>query len=232
MSTNKGKSQVMKPKKNRNRKGRMRLGGLPLTFTPGPAAMKKILTYEYIFGLTEAAVGAGQWNSFRLNSIYDPDYTGVGTSALGYSTYALLFSRYRVVRTRLFLRIVDATNVAGGAQTVGVICNANPTFTATVLNWAAQPFAVSRVLMGSSGQAHSMCTIDKTIDLHKIAGVTQQQFLMDQDYGATFGSNPTTSLYAHVFVHGKLSSSAEIARVEMRMVFETELSQPLASVTV
>ncbi len=206
-------------------------GRMPLYFSPGLTAVRKILTYETVFGLTEASAGAGAFTSFRLNSIYDPDYTGVGISALGYSTYALLYSRYRVIRCRIFLRAVASTGVAGGAQTVGFIPTANSTFTSNPLNWAAQPLAKSKVLMALNAGSRVMTTMDYQIPLHRVAGVTRQQYLIDQDYGATFGANPVSNLFLHVFLHGKLSSTAEVGRFELRLVYDVELSQPLASIT-
>lgn len=223
--------QGEKRRQKKNRKGSRALA-VPTTFIPGPTAQKRVFCYESVFGLTEAAAGAGAFQSFRINSIFDPDYTGVGSSALGYTTYALLFARYRVLRVRVILRFVNQTAVAVGGQTVGVIFNASGVFSSNPLTWPAQPYAVSRVLQGNAGGQHSLATIDMTPPLHKIAGVTRQQFMNDQDYSSTFGASPATSLYAHVFTHGKLSSSAESCRFEVRLVFDTELSMDLATITV
>ncbi len=205
---------------------------IPTTFVPGPPVTRRYLTYESVLGLTEGAAGAGAFNSYRLNSIYDPDYTGTGTAALGYSTYAYLFGRYRVLGCRVILRFVDATAVPSGGQIVGVIFNANGTFTANPLNWPSQPYAHSKILQGTSGGANCVASFNLVPDLAKVAGVTKAQFKQDQDYSATFGSNPVTSLYAHVFLTGKLSSSAETARVEVRLIYDVEFSMPLATITV
>lgn len=227
-----------KPKRNANKSGNRRgkrrapRARLPMTFVPGPSAQRRVFCFEQVYGLTEAAAGAGAFNSFRINSIFDPDYTGVGSSALGYSTYAYLYGRYRVLSTRVLLRFVDVTAVATGGQIVGVIFNANGVFSSNPLTWPSQPFAKSTILQGNQGGEHSACTLNLTPPLHKVAGVTRSQFLADQDYSATFGSNPATPLYAHVFMTGKLSSAAESCKVEVRIIYDTELSMPLASVTV
>ncbi len=222
---------AQKPKQGKGKRGKG-AGGLPLTFVPGPSVQRRIFAYEQVLGLTEAAAGSGAFNSFRLNSIFDPDYTGVGQTALGYTTYSYLYGRYRVLRVRVLLRFVDGTTVASGGQIVGVIFSANGTFSSNPLTWPSQPYAVSRVLQGNNGGAHSACTMNLTPSLHKIAGITKNQFQSDQDYSATFGSNPASGIYAHVFVSGKLSSTAETTRVEVRIIMDTELSAPLAAVTV
>jgi len=40
---------------------------------------------------------------FRANSIFDPDFTGVGHQPLSHDQYALRYSQYRVVSGQLFL---------------------------------------------------------------------------------------------------------------------------------
>lgn len=225
-------NRKMRPGKGGMRRGKSRLAAIPSTFVPGPPAQRRFFVFEQVYGLTEAAAGAGAFNSFRINSIYDPDFTGAGSSALGYSTYSYLYGRYRVLRVRVILRFVDNTPDSKGGSIVGVIFNSNSTFSSNPLTWPAQPFAFSKVLQGDTGGQHSVVNFDLQPALHKIAGVTPAQFKMDQDYSATYAANPASSLYAHVFLTGKLSSAAEAARVEVRLVFDVELSQPVASITV
>jgi hypothetical protein len=219
-------------KSRRNKRRGRRAPPLPMTFVPGPSAQRRIFAYENVIGLTEGAAGTGAFNSYRLNSIYDPDFTGGGTSALGYSTYSYMYGRYRVLRCRVFLRFVNNTGTPTGGIIVGVICTSNSTFSSSAITWAIQPFSSSKVLQGNAGAPHSVCTFNIQPRLHRVAGITPAQFKNDQDYSALFAANPTTSLYAHVFMAGKLSSSAESVRVEVRLIYDTELSMPLASITV
>ncbi len=223
------KKDNRKPRRPR-RRGTVKKPSLPLTFSL-PTAERRTLAYETVFGLTESAPGAGDTHSFRLNSIFDPDFTGVGVSAMGYSTYNLFYTRYRVLAVRVYARVFAATGVAGGAQTAGFITTANSTFTSNPVYWPGQRGAVSAVLSSVNGGANVMHTFDKRLPLHVVAGITADQYRIDQDYGAVFGANPVTPLYLHFFVHGLLSSSAEVARVDLRLIYDVELSQPLASIT-
>lgn len=65
---------------------------------------------------TETTTGFGQY-SFRANSIYDPDYTGVGHQPMGHDTLELLYGRYTVVGSAITVRL---TNRNSTAQSYGI----------------------------------------------------------------------------------------------------------------
>jgi len=53
------------------------------------------LTYQHTDVLGNGTV-TGDFNIYRLNSPFDPDYTGTGSSAIGFATFANLYDRYYV----------------------------------------------------------------------------------------------------------------------------------------
>jgi hypothetical protein len=54
------------------------------------------MTFASSGGVAESAAGSGATYFYRLNSVYDPDATGVGASAIGYTTWAALYLNYKV----------------------------------------------------------------------------------------------------------------------------------------
>lgn len=42
---------------------------------------------------------------FRLNSLYDPDLSGLGTQPVGYDQWAAFYNKYRVVSTEVEIRV-------------------------------------------------------------------------------------------------------------------------------
>lgn len=224
------------PAKKNNRKGKKQkwvqkgqTPSVPAFFRPGPLVQYADLAYSAAPGLTEGALGAGTLYVYSLSSIYDPDVSGAGTTALGYTSYSSFFTRYRVIRARIEISAVPY-NTTGGSMIVGYMVGPNSTVTATSTLWPVQTNSFSKLVHSATpGGSHGMANFKRTIDLARIQGVTKQQFMSDLDYSGAFGSSPARQSYLILFVRGT-GSAAAVASFDVRIVYHTELSQPLQTV--
>lgn len=226
---------VKMPNKNNkgNRKGKNKPQGkvsVPAFFRPGPVVQYADFAYSAAPGLTEGAVGAGALYVYSLSSIYDPDVSGVGTTALGYTSYSSFFTRYRVVRTRIEITATPYSTSTGTAMIVGYMVGPNSTVTSSSTLWPVQTNSHSKMVHAATpGGSHGMANFKTTVDLARVQGVTKQQFMTDLDYSASFGSNPARQSYLILFVRG-LGGAVAVASYDVRIVYHTELSQPLQTV--
>ncbi len=203
---------------------------MPTFFRPGPTVQYADFAYAEVPGLTEGVVGAGSLYVFSLSSIYDPNVSGVGTTALGYTSYSSFFTRYRVVRARVEITATPYNNATGTAMTLGYMVGPNSTVTSSAALWPVQTNSYSKLVHAATpGGMHGMANFSKTIDLARVQGVTKQQFMTDLDYSAAFGSSPARQTYLVVYVRGH-GSVAAVASFSVRIVYHTELSQPLQTV--
>jgi len=178
--------------------------------------------------IAELSAGSGAIYQFRLNSLYDPDYSGTGSTAQGYTAYSSLYGLFRVLRTRVIVRFYNGTS---GNSTVGLLPSLNTTVSSTIGYLMAQPFAMSKVVQSNAGGYHSVASFDTVVDLARVAGVSNSQFMNDFDFTHTTGSNPAKSIYLTLFLAGH-SASIQSVGYELRLVHDVELSQPLDTVTV
>ncbi len=228
MANNKVKGNAQSTgRRSRRRRRVARLRALPLTTTTGVPALREVLAYHQTGSLTEAAAGTGAFYTFRLNSIYDPDYTGVGTTAVGYSARSNFFGRYKVLRARFSVRFWGST---GGNCLVGVMFGGNTTIAASPLLWAVEPNSHSKMLQGNTGTTHAVVSFDHHVDLPRVLGITKRQFDVDLDYQAAFGTNPQLQAYATIWLFGQ-SGTAQAAVYDVRVSYDTEFSQPLQAIT-
>jgi hypothetical protein len=51
--------------------------------------------------------GTSSSYTWRLNSLYDPDYTSTGKQPYMYDQYSAVYNRYRVIKTELIVDIVN-----------------------------------------------------------------------------------------------------------------------------
>lgn len=224
------------PSNKNNRKGKSKSqkriqqkAQVPAFFRPGPVVQYADLAYSDAPGLTEGALGAGTLYVYSLSSIYDPNVTGAGTTALGYTSYSSFFTRYRVVKARIEIN-ATSYNTTGGAMIVGYMVGPNSTVTATSTLWPVQTNSFSKAIHSATpGGSHGMANFKRTVDLAKIQGVTRQQFMTDLDYSGAFGSSPARQSYLILYVRGIGSAIAQ-ASFDVRIVYHTELSQPLQTV--
>ncbi len=223
-----GKQKNKKNKRTRNNReqGLAIPKRFPLTTTTGRPAITDVLAYHTRLNLTEAAAGTGAYNTFRLTSIYDPDFTGVGTTALGYTTKSGFYGRYRVLKVRY--SVLFYSNISFHT-TVGLLIGGNSTFSSTPNNWAVEPNAKVRWVFGQQGVDKSQVMIEGYVEPHRVLGVTKQQFMTDNDFSSPFASNPIYPVYMHVWVVNDQGAVANIS-VDVRISFLTEFSQPLQSI--
>jgi len=214
-----------KSKPRRGRRGRARIPPSTLMIVP-PAFKRTYCAYQSSNSVSEGAAGAGAIYQFRLNSLYDPDYTGVGTTAAGYTALSAMYGYFRVVSARVIVRAALTTN---GMSIVGMVAGLNGTLTANILQLQIQPNANSKMLQGNTGGQHSVCTFDRTYNMPRICGLTKQQYLTEMDFAHLGGSNPARSVYLTVFMVGQ-SGVAQTVQFNTRIIYEVELSDPLQTV--
>jgi hypothetical protein len=201
---------------------------MPTALQIVPTAFSRIYPAYVGYGsFTEAAAKVGGFSTYRLNSIYDPDFSGVGSTAIGYTTLATAYALFRIVRARVVVRIFLTST---GAGTVGVLPGLNSSYTSVISTWEAQPNAHSKFVQGNTGGARSVGEFDITYDLAKIAGVTTSQYKTDFDFSHLAGSNPAKSLFVSVFGVGN-STAVQSFSWSIRIVYEVEASQPLQTLT-
>lgn len=200
---------------------------LPFYTTSGLPARREVLAYHATGLLAEPVAAAGTVYAYRLNSIYDPDYTGVGGSACGYSAKALLYGRYKVMRARVCVRMMGSS---GGNCVVGTLVGGNTTISSSPVLWAVEPNSRSKLMQGNTGTPHSYAEFNFTVDIPKVQGITRKQFEIDLDYQSVFGASPAQVCFLHIWLYGQ-SGAAQSVFYDVRIAYDTEFSQPLQSVT-
>lgn len=87
-----------------------RITGGP-SFNPVPDNIKVKMRYSQIVSLNPGG-GITTYDShiFRANSVYDPDYTGIGRKAFGLGLWDDVYSKYRVTGSRIKCEVANGQN--------------------------------------------------------------------------------------------------------------------------
>lgn len=169
---------------------------------PFPPRFGCVLEYGLNIALpTVGSVPYAAGYRFRLNSLYDPDASGIGGQPYYRDQIAPLYSRYMVTMVDIELDFVDPT--ASGLWVGYSIRSA--TTTGDIPNGLNLGDILSRRMtfrckpLNKNGT--QSVTFKERVPLHTLVGLTAQQFAANVlDFGSTVGANPTSELYLELFV--------------------------------
>lgn len=186
-----------------------------------------LLTYSTTAVLTESGAGAGATYFFRLNSVYDPDYTGVGTVAIPYNTWAGIYLNYKVRRATM--RLTGTYSGSSGSSCVVTLAPVayQAVVPTNVQTWRLLPYSVKKhgVHVGNGGQ--NLVAITATFDLAQVCRITKQQYAVDMDWSGQIGSNPSRVVFGGILFQpiGSLSPGSLIYSIDI--TYDVEWFNPV-----
>jgi len=185
------------------------------------------MTFSAQGSITEAAASAGALYQYRLNGVYDPDFTGVGTTATGYTTYAAAFGFYRVLGVTVRLTAVATTTALTGFADVIVAPTASTTITSSQTAWRSIPGAIRRQITPLAQGGHNMAKLVVSYDLPKILRVTRAQYSIEDDYASVVGASPGLPAVLNVMVVGVGSANVYSISYTIDITYDVQWSKPL-----
>lgn len=140
-------------------------------------------------------LGAAGVYQFRINSIFDPDFTGVGGQPLAHDQFEPLFESYIVSSCRY--RVVFSNTGVNG-YCIGVYVSDQQTVSNITENMIENGSA-EWDLIAQNTSGPSIKEFNGYVDLAKLQGRTFKNYLDDERGGANFGSNPADPVFLTVF---------------------------------
>lgn len=123
--------------------------------------------------------------AFNLNSVFDPNRTGVGHQPYGHDTLASLYNRYRVISCGW--RINVALGTSGSPIQVGCM-PANEVLTITSINELRENPRAKYILQNpGSGSVY----LSGKSYIPSLVGRTKNQYMADDRYQAQVGASPS-----------------------------------------
>lgn len=161
------------------------------------------LRYTDIFTFDGTTVAAR--NTFRANSLFDPDYTGTGHQPYYFDQWATMYNNYTVTGCHVRVQFVATT---ASPPTDGSITNSM-----CAVRWLLDPTADNSLDTSQIGERPD-CIVKAlshqgppvVIEMYRAVantfGVTPVQVLTDAQFTGSVGANPATSNYIAVTCQG------------------------------
>lgn len=229
--------QSMPPKANKTSKrpargGRAKARGrragraLPLVAAP-PHTRSALMTYASTHMITEASAGTGAAYWFRLNSVYDPDYSSTGTVAIPYNTWSAIYLNYKVRRSTMRVN-GTYTGASGSCANVTVAPLAYQAVIPTNPNtWRLLPYAKTKVVSMATNGGQSVAAVTSAFDLAKVCRITKQQYAVDMDWSGVIGANPPRVIFGGVLFQPIGSTSAGSFTFTVNITYDVEWFNPV-----
>lgn len=183
-----------------------------------PDRMFVKVKYVDTFGMSYAGSGAPGVKEYRVNSPYDPDYTGIGHQPLFWDQYAALYKRYRCYGCKYLFKIFNYDNAN---QSEVILTLKEQTAVHTV--WSTiceQTYTQCRVVDIEGGKSHAY--ISGYADMAKITGAKKSTIANDMDFQSEVTANPLRQAFMSLQHQGLNGASGNIT-VTVELVYYVSL---------
>lgn len=161
-----------------------------------PETLTTVIRYNDVWTIQGTSGGTGG-NVVRMNSCYDPDYSGLGHQPLYYDQFTPIYDNYVVLASTVtanFSPLTDDTETTTtGPYTVGITGSNSPTFSTSSTVLAEQNKSVTTVVGRDKGTSVASLTLSYTP--RQCLGKSPD----DDVISATVGNNPSMNWYANLW---------------------------------
>ncbi len=219
-------SRVARGKKSR--RAMSRVGGAHVRTAPAPGINmpdKQIVSLVYCVSDVRAPGVAQEDRVYRLNSLFDPEFTGVGHQPYGYDQMAAFYNRYRVLKASWIVTMIPTGGVINPHLLCVVPTNVTSTFTNGDL-MTETPYAKygwSKVQHTAASAGPDPVIIKGSINLGRLYGVSQATLKSDDRFAADFDSDPAEAAALHVGVFSAAGGTVVSYAYHIRITYTAEM---------
>lgn len=182
-----------------------------------PQSMKVCMKYSSVYTITTTSGLSGD-QKFRLNSIFDSDYTGSGHQPRGHDQWTFLYEKYRVDAVNI--RVDAATSSVGGYMSI-----VGDHSVTSITDATQAPESQNSITRAVSSNYST--TINKYFSLPALAGLTKSQYEGDDLYQALMTADPGNQLIGHVIFVSSDVASVGVQNFMVTLTYYVTLFQPV-----
>jgi len=163
-----------------------------------------------------------QRHQYNLNSLYDPDRTGVGTMALGHNQMSALYNNYVVHACKIRLDFINLIN----DQLVRICFSARDTNeAATYMDDALGETAAKSIVLAPAGSTGSKGVIKYFAKVKTIAAI--KDLLDNSSYRAVVAGSPSEICWGNLYLDNDMPATAKDVFIKVRFLFYVTYVNPV-----
>ncbi len=159
---------------------------------------------------------------YRANSLFDPDFTGVGGQPIGYDQWKVLYQKYRVIAVGIEVEAVSNTDGGVGLLAVG------PSSLSTTFASAEEVAGLRHSKACVFSDAGKPAKISMLWHISQLYGVSDEVILAEDGYAALITANPASQYYIHV--NTEMNTTTGEAMVWTKLTYYARLEIPFDTI--
>jgi len=184
----------------------------------------KFMAMRYSLLLTNnLPTGNGAQQTMNLNSVFDPDRTGVGHQPLYYDQITVLYNRYRVLKVKWKVTFAPATNpIYALVVPINGLLASSITTSATFETASENP----RARFSTVGTSMPY-VIEGSIALNDLNGSSITEYLADDRFESVVTSSPSEVITLVIGLYNPNAVTVAINQ-SVELIFYTDFHDPIS----
>ncbi len=173
---------------------------------PFPPSLRRKLRYTVNMTLTEAAVGAGAVQTFRLNDLYDPDFTGAGSQPMYFDQLCASGGPYTKFRVYGATVKITYINLSANTSICGIFPSPNASSPVNLKQAMEKPWGKFAPLAFNSagGCKH---TYSQKYTTAQILGLAPTHVKNDEYLAGAYNASPVLMDYVICYLYAAAGSA-------------------------
>jgi hypothetical protein len=194
--------------------------GMSLNFPLPRRYLLKTRYFEKAINLDSGAIGTPVSYVFNLNSLYDPDYSGIGQQPIGFDQFMNFYDHYTVMGAKVRVDFINTDTIH--SQTV-VLQLKDDFTTSTDVEAIIENGNCRYLKLGPRDSGSATGTLTLNVSMRKFFGVKD---ILQPKYSGQVSSSPNDSCYLHVINSPDFSVDNATVRCSVLIQFVAMLTEP------
>jgi len=168
----------------------------------------------YTTKIAQALTAVNSYNAiqtFRANSLFDPDYTSTGTQPLYFDELSGIYERYRVKGVWLSIQLINLGS--GNPVAMCVSDSTSPTLTYNATETSMEGTSASPLMVCSSEGSQNVRKYSKYYSVSGVMGVTPSAVQSENNFSSLISDNPASQGYLHIQTESLNSTSTNVLMI-------------------
>ena len=185
-------------------------------------ADKMLVKLPYVDLETYTSIGGIWYNQkgYRVNALYDPEASLGNDSALGFTQYMNIYSKYRVYRVDYDITLTNTNNQTAVAGAISFELPTGFSFSGDPSDLIV-PYS-KKFSLATGGSALATKRIRGSVFLPRVAGLTSEQYRTNENYYGTATSNPIDIINMNIKLINVNQGTSNFVQADVRYTAHTE----------
>ncbi len=177
---------------------------------------------------TTGSVNTAVAYTFRLGSLYDPDYTGTGHQPYMYDQLTTIYNKYIVEKVdyRVRFRQIASSPITSLWCGLSLLTDTNVAASASgdTLNEIRERSTALLAPLAAVNNAANFKTWSGSVVLRQLFGVSEMQYYGDQeDFAALNNANPTRQCFLELCLMDPDSGSSTTVEADIELIYHAKM---------